>query len=175
MAKQLQAKGKEVKMLVMFDANFKQPESQLSLPKLVIQKGWRQFRKAGFIITSLLKHPGMTLEYQGLLLKQKLQPLGLFKEETDIENIPPYMQHIVDTLRKAVGKYKMTPYNGAIHILRAATRVFFIDDSKYLGWKKFATKGVITHDVPGDHRDMLLAPNDKEFAHILQQLLNEVA
>jgi amino acid adenylation domain-containing protein len=173
MARQLQAMGQDVKMLAMFDANFKKPSSQISLPLLLGQKAIRQVRKAAFIAGSLIKQPAVALWYQGFRLKQRLQAIGLFKEENP-ENIPAYMQKIVDKLRAAVDKYKMTPYNGIIHIFRSKVRVYYIDDPKHLGWGPFALKGIKVHDVPGDHRDMLLPPNDVAFAKVLQDCLDSL-
>jgi amino acid adenylation domain-containing protein len=169
MARQLQAAGKQVKILAMLDVNYKYPESQLPLPKLVIKKGLRQFFKLGFVVKSLFKQPEITINYQLLILKQRLGML----EESNPENIPAYMQKIVDKLRAAVRNYKMKPFNGSIHLLRSKVRVYFIDDPKHLGWDEFALKGVKVHEVAGDHRDMLLPPNDKQFARVLQHCLDE--
>ncbi|MEO6522311.1 MAG: non-ribosomal peptide synthetase [Mucilaginibacter sp.] len=167
-ANQLQAMGKEVKILAMFDVNNKESESQLSLPKRTLKKILRQFYKAGFILTSLIKQPGATVEYQLFMIKQRL---GM-NDEANAENIPDYMQRIVDKLRYAVSRYKMKPYNGTIHVFRSKVRVYFVDDPKHLGWDDYALKGVKVHKVSGDHRDMLLPPNDVEFARILQNCLD---
>jgi amino acid adenylation domain-containing protein len=167
-ANQLQAMGKEVKILAMFDVNNKESESQLSLPKRVFKKILRQFHKAVFILTSLIKHPEATVEYQLFMIKQRL---GM-NDEAKAENIPDYMQRIVNKLRYAVSRYKMKPYNGTIHLFRSKKRVYFVDDPKHLGWDNYALKGVKVHKVSGDHRDMLLPPNDMEFARILQDCLD---
>jgi thioesterase domain-containing protein/acyl carrier protein len=169
MATQLQAMGKEVKILAMFDVNYKTPETQITLPKLIVQKVLRQVHKTFFIIKSLFQQPEVTMEYQIFRTKQRL---GLL-DESNPENIPDYMQKIVDKLRKAVSNYKMKPYNGSIHLLRSKVRVYFVDDPQYLGWGPFALKGVKVHEVAGDHRDMLLPPNDKQFASVLQHCLDE--
>jgi thioesterase domain-containing protein len=66
----------------------------------------------------------------------------------------------------------MQPYDGIIDLFKANDRLYFVDDIKYLGWKKYALKGVRVHDVPGDHQYMLLPPNDKEFARTLQRALD---
>lgn len=169
MANQLQAMGKEVKILAMLDVNYKQPESQMKFTKVLVKKAIRQFYKTAFTLTSLVKHPRITVEYQIFRTKERL---GMIKEEDDPENIPDYMQKIVNKLRYAVSKYKMKPFNGAIHLFRSKVRIYYIDDPKYLGWREFALKGVKVHEVAGDHRDMLLPPNDKAFAKALQKCLD---
>jgi len=65
-----------------------------------------------------------------------------------------------------------TPYDGVIDLFKAKFRIYFVDDSRYLGWKKYALKGVRVHNVPGDHENMLLPPNDKVFAQTLQRALD---
>jgi amino acid adenylation domain-containing protein len=169
MARQLQDKGKEVKILAMLDVNYKRPEAQLSLPKLVFTKTVRQVHKARFIINSFIKQPKTAVNYQIFRIKERL---GLL-DESNPENVPDYMMTIVLKLRAAVKKYRMEPFNGTIHLLRSKVRVYFVDDPKHLGWDEFAQNGVVVHEVPGDHRDMLLPPNDVEFARVLQQCLDQ--
>lgn len=169
MARQLQAMGKEVKILAMLDVNYKTPEKQIPLPKLIVQKLLRQIHKTFFIIKSLFQQPEVTIKYQIFRTKQRL---GLL-DESNPENIPDFMQKIVNKLHKAVSNYKMKPYNGSIHLFRSKVRVYFVDDPQYLGWGPFALKGIKVHEVAGDHRDMLLPPNDKKFASMLQHCLDE--
>jgi thioesterase domain-containing protein len=52
--------------------------------------------------------------------------------------------------------------------------MFFIDDPKYQGWKPYALDGIDIHLIPGDHKEMLLSPNDQVFADLFQKKLNEV-
>ncbi|MNR66980.1 hypothetical protein D3C85_1907390 [compost metagenome] len=51
-------------------------------------------------------------------------------------------------------------------------RLYYLDDKVFLGWDKFALKGVKIHEVPGDHKTFLLPPNDQKFAQILQTVLD---
>jgi hypothetical protein len=52
-------------------------------------------------------------------------------------------------------------------------RLYYLDDHVYLGWDKFAEKGVEIHSVPGDHKTFLYPPYDKKFADILQRALDQ--
>ncbi|OZA62337.1 MAG: hypothetical protein B7X75_00050, partial [Sphingobacteriales bacterium 39-40-5] len=72
-------------------------------------------------------------------------------------------------------KYVFTPYNGSIELFRAKKRTFYMDDFEYLGWKPFALKGIRIHEIPGEHNYIFAPPNDREFAEILQQCLDESA
>lgn len=169
MARQLQAQGKEVIMLAMLDVNYKTPEYHLPPSKLIRTKLVRQVHKAGFILKSLMRQPGVTINYQLLMIKHRL---GLV-DVSNPDNFPDYMMRIIEKLRAAVHNYEMRPYNGVIHLLRCKVRIYFVDDPIFLGWRPFALKGVKIYDVDGDHRDMLLPPNDVNFARVLQQCLDE--
>jgi thioesterase domain-containing protein len=104
-----------------------------------------------------------------------LAKLGLYKMQPADDNIPDYMNRLVEKLQHAVSGYNETPYNGRIFLFKAKRRIYFVDEPQYLGWKNYATKGVVVNEVEGDHKDMLLLPNVKQFAKILQRVLDEVA
>lgn len=177
MVKQLEAQGKEVKLLGMIDTNLKPSDGDTKITQ-IFNKIRRQFPKALFTIKSLLADPGATVAYQAMMIKLKTREL-FEKEKTFkgsyLEGIPDFMGKLVEKLRTAVANYKVTPYNGRIFLFKAKTRVYFVDDFKTLGWSGIAKKGVVVNDVPGDHKIMLLPPHDKQFAKILQRVLDEVA
>jgi thioesterase domain-containing protein len=72
----------------------------------------------------------------------------------------------------ALRQYVMTPTDIPIDLFVSQIKVYYQGDPKFLGWKPFALKGIKIHQLPGDHDDMILPPNDKEFAKILQDQLN---
>lgn len=178
MVKQLEALGKKVKLLGMMDTNLKPSDGDTKAEKIGA-KIKRQFPKALFLLRSFIDDPGSTVAYQGMIMKLKVQEalakLGLYKMQPADDNIPDYMNRLVEKLQHAVSRYNETPYNGRIFLFKAKRRVYFVDEPKYLGWKNYATKGVVVNEVPGDHKDMLLPPNVKQFAKILQRVLDEVA
>jgi len=49
-----------------------------------------------------------------------------------------------------------------------------VDDTEFLGWKKYAKKGVEICEVAGDHLSMLLHPNVDDFAVKLQNGINNL-
>jgi thioesterase domain-containing protein len=175
MARQLKAMGKEVKMLAMFDTNAEESLTFRSPMYRLGRKIARQVPKIIWIGKSFLKQPVNTLQYQrGFVerqVKQFMQAIGL-REEPQPEAGFEQLNHIMEKHETAYQNYIMQPYDGIIDLFKANDRLYFVDDIKYLGWKKYALKGVRVHDVPGDHQYMLLPPNDKEFARTLQRALD---
>jgi len=67
----------------------------------------------------------------------------------------------------------MTPYDGVIDLYKVKTRLYFLDDLEFLGWKPYTTQGVAIHEIAGDHKTFLFSPFDKEFGKILQGVMDE--
>jgi len=63
----------------------------------------------------------------------------------------------------AYRNYKMTPYDGVIDLYKVKTRLYFLDDLEFLGWKPYTTQGVAIHEIAGDHKNIFISPFDKEF------------
>ena len=177
MAKQLEAMGKLVNMLAIFDtyadnsAHFDDWLIKMS------KKFRRQFPKFKFILLSLVKNPGKTIAYQLGLVNYKvnrlLAPTGLVEKQLDEDE---HLEHSDKINRKhdiAFEKYKMSPYNGTIDLFRVKNRMYYLDDPIYLGWKPFALQGLNIHEISGDHKTFLLYPNVQELARLLKGILNE--
>ncbi|GAB3899451.1 non-ribosomal peptide synthetase [Spirosoma agri] len=175
MARQLKAMGKEVKMLAMLDTNAQEWEANYSLVDRLSRKILRQFPKMIWFAKSLLKHPVSTIRYQQEYIERQvnglLKTVGL-RDEPEPEKGLDLLSLIIEKHETAYQNYTMKPYDGIVDLFKAKTRLYFVDDNKFLGWKKYALKGVRVHDVPGDHEMMLLPPNDKVFAHVLQKALD---
>ena len=175
MARQLKAMGKEVKLLAMFDTNAQESDTNRSMMNWLQRKILRQFPKLLWFTHSLLQQPGPTLRYQQLYVERQgdrlLKALGLREKPRPKEGLD-LLEQIIAKHEIAFENYTMKPYDGIVDLFKAQVRLYFVDDNKYLGWKKYALKGVRVHSVPGDHELMLLPPNDKEFAHALQRALD---
>lgn len=176
-ARQLLAQGKTVKMLGMFDTNAEEStEGKPFLDRLAWRIG-RQVPKMIWIGQSLIKQPMPTLRYQGEYVERQvknvLKAVGLAEEQTYSEIQDENLLRIIEKHETAFQNYQMRPYNGVIDVFKAQKRLYFVEDRDFLGWKKYALQGVRVHDIPGDHKEMLLPPNDKEFARILQQALDQ--
>lgn len=178
MARQLKAIGKTVKLLGMFDTNAEESvEGRPFLNRLAWRLG-RQLPKMAWIGRSLIEQPIPTLKYQGEFVERKvkgvLKAVGLSNEptyeETEVGN--EFLLRIMEKHEIAFQNYRMKPYDGVIDVFKASTRLYYVEDREFLGWKKYALRGVCVHNVPGDHKEMLLPPNDREFARILQAALD---
>jgi len=84
------------------------------------------------------------------------------------------MQEISHKLNNAFLNYRGKPYHVKIDIFKAKKRMYYIDDSKNLGWTDYALDGVEVHSVPGDHKDMFDEANSKILANIFQRRLDEM-
>ncbi|MVM36995.1 amino acid adenylation domain-containing protein [Spirosoma sp. HMF3257] len=175
MARQLKAMGKEVKLLAMFDTNAQESDTNRSMMSWLQRKILRQFPKFLWFTSSLIRQPISTLRYQQVYVEGKvdqlLKAVGIREKPKPKEGLDLFEQ-IIEKHERAFEKYTMKPYDGIVDLFKAQVRLYFVDDNKYLGWKKYALKGVRVHSVPGDHEQMLLPPNDKEFARALQRALD---
>jgi amino acid adenylation domain-containing protein len=172
-AKQLKADGKEVTFLGMIDTNAGAITHATSKTVNIAQKIQRQFRKVPFFVNSFIKYPLESLQYQQFTLKRKFARLFLStKPTTDKDTYSLYEMEIYDTYNTAINNYKLTLFDMEVLLFRVEKRLYFIDDQKYLGWDKFALKGVKIHETPGDHKTFLDSPNDEKFAGIVQRALD---
>lgn len=175
MARQLRLMGKEVKMLAMFDTNAEMQNADKTTIEKASAKVIRQFKKLSWISGSLVKRPEATVKYQVKFVYNKIKSAATRFGLIEKKEASGYLLEI-----KRIGKqhdiaynnYTIQPFDGTIDLFKAKTRVYFVEDPKFLGWKKIALKGVRVHEVPGDHKTMLLNPNDKEFARVLQNALD---
>ena len=172
MAKQLKAMGKEIKMLAMFDTYA--DNSNYFNPFLlnITKKFRRQFPKMLFILRSFARQPWQTILYQTEFVKSKFRKLSKLRRNKEDEG-PSYDNKLAAKYEYAYVNYKMTPYDDAIDLFKVKTRLYYLDDMIYLGWKQFAEKGVNVYEISGDHKTFLYPPYDKDFARVLQQALDE--
>jgi len=77
--------------------------------------------------------------------------------------------------QQAERNYQLKPYDISIELFRADNHTFYMDDFEYLSWQPYALKGINVHPIPGEHNSIFKAPNDKIFAKILQNCLDEAA
>lgn len=177
MARQLRLMGKEVKMLGMIDTNAVEHIPDTNVLQKVSTKIIRQFKKSAWIASSLITEPKATINYQLSFISNKLKSisiyLGLLKEEETAEEYSLKLKHISEQNDTAYNNYRLKPFDGTIDLFKAKKRVYFVDDFNFLGWKKYALKGVKIYEVPGDHKTMLESPNDRTFAKLLQTCLNQ--
>lgn len=172
MAKQLEAMGKEIKFLGAVDTYAGNMQRVDDHESKITKKVKRQFFKIPFFTKAFIDHPKETFVYQWNYIKRKIYKTAPADSNSGEEYLTAYEQEIMDSYDIAVDSYIMPSENLKVSLFRVNKRIYYIDDQVYLGWDKFAKKGVDIHVVPGDHRTFLHPPNDREFAVILQQALD---
>ncbi|WP_316833120.1 amino acid adenylation domain-containing protein [Pedobacter aquatilis] len=169
MVKQLKRAGKDVKLLVMFDTAIQIPTHQYPLLKKIGFKFIRQFLKLRFRISSFIKQPTKNIEYFIAVYKNQIAKLNGFSTA----GLPDYMVETIHRITKAFYHYKVEPYHVKIDLF-VAKKFYYLDDPKYLGWKKYALDGVNPHNISSGHDDMFDSGYYFEIADVLQKKLNEI-
>ena len=166
MRKQMMEMGKEVKMLIMFDTNAEKTEYK-DWYALFPRKVKRNIPKMLAFLKSSLLQPITTIKDQTEILSKKIltskkESKLFYQQVKKIQN-----KHLI-----AFRNYQMTPFNDKVYLFKAKICVHYVNDTQFLGWKKYAKGGVEVLDVPGDHLSMFVSPNVQKLALILQKTLD---
>ncbi|WP_259070664.1 non-ribosomal peptide synthetase [Mucilaginibacter sp. X4EP1] len=174
MARQLEALGKEVKMLAMFDTYaYRSPHYDTPLVKTY--KRMRFFKdKVLYALRFKNGVKGLNSNAQSIRRKTIKAYWSLkYGKEQKQAGFFGYSNKI-DKMNAHAGKYyQLKPQDIKIELFRAEKKTFYMDDFEYLGWTPYALKGVNIHDIPGEHNTIFKAPNDKIFANELQKCLDD--
>ena len=132
--------------------------------------------KAAYTVKSFAENPKQTIIHKRDSLTHRIKNLQWKMKRPDQHYQTesgqfPVLEHIY---RQALRKYRPAPQEIKIDLFIAKKRVFYRHDYEYYGWKPFALKGVNKHEIPGDHFNIFSPPNDKEFAKILQNVLDKI-
>jgi len=177
MAHQLIDMGKEVKMLAVFDTYADQTDIYDPFFK-------RNFKRISLFMMKLLysfvlfyEDPKRAIEYKTVIIKRMIIRLvwKLKGKEVKREGFFAYDNEIDEASAKAKRNYYQKPLNITVDLFRAKKKTFYMADFDYLGWRRFALKGVNVHDIPGEHNTIFAPPNDETFAIVLQQCLDRVS
>jgi amino acid adenylation domain-containing protein len=172
MAKQMQRMGKEVKKLIIIDAeaNTAQEPDALFAKKF---RNWKKFaRRKSHDVSYFLKDPKGKIRYEKLKLSETLVKAkrDLVGPKTD----PFYIAAELEKRCIAAGKkYRMTPYNGDVYLLRAGKRIRYTEDRKFLGWQPYVDGEIRIYDVPSIHSEIFAYENSSTTATVLQRCLND--
>ncbi|GAA4316755.1 hypothetical protein GCM10023149_13960 [Mucilaginibacter gynuensis] len=190
-ANQLQAMGKEVTMLAMFDADAKEiavtAQPKLSefygLPAKIKRSFLGLSLKIKFELFLLTKHPRQAVMYKARKVRSLLKDADMKPENLDQE----VFDKMSSKIQKAAEGYVIKPFNGNIILFNALQQYFFIDKINKViykeiaidytnkhAWKKYAA-GVEIYEVKGEHSTIFEQINALEFSRILQQHLDESA
>ncbi|RRB04270.1 non-ribosomal peptide synthetase [Larkinella rosea] len=177
MSKQLRERGKEVKMLAMFDSYADQSNFYDPWLSRLWNDSTTLLKERLYIFTLLKKYPGETVSTKIESLKRKTNQLyrRIRYNEDYLKVFHGNYYKVNETNIIAARKYRLVPQEIKITLFRAKKQLAYKRDFEFLGWKPFALKGVTIHEVPGDHVNLFTPPNDKEFARILQKALDNCA
>ena len=160
-ARQLQARGKSVSLLVIFDHWLEEtPVGILAFATNAVT--W----VADDLVRTTLRDNLGRVRSRLRLLKTRLLHLGNgrtpLEDIRDLVGMWRFPDHEVDRLRQEVGAlraYRFGQYDGAIHVFRARTRAL---SNKHptpdLGWRRVAAGRLSVETVPGSHDTMFRPP-----------------
>lgn len=176
MARQMKAMGKDVKLLAVFDTYAKQTDQYDPYIKRVVNRISLVLMQFLYTFVLLVQDPKRTVQYKSTILKRKIIRLiwKIQGKEEKREGFFAYDNEIDEASAKAKRNYYQKPMDIKVELFRAKKKTFYMNDFKYLGWRKFALRGVNVHDIPGEHNTIFAPPHDKEFAAELQRCLDLV-
>jgi thioesterase domain-containing protein len=151
--RQIGSRGKYLQNYLVWNISyfFRNPhESMLS----VIKRRWR----------------GLGKKVRGIDIKVRKEDRTSKGEQKEL---PKYLRKVHRANLRAGRRYIIKPYDGVVHLFKAAHQTFYIPDPVNYGWDKYALGGVIVHEIPGEHSSTFAPPNDKHFSTLLQKCLDE--
>ena len=172
MRKEFELMNKEVKVLAIIDTYADYTDDFFIMLPKKLKRHIKKWINLGF---SFVRSPNKTIQKQRSIYLEDKQyrydAIKLAKESGDLE-FYKLMKHIRETYYDTYRKSRMTPFNDFVYLFRATDCLHYTDDKVYLGWRKYALKGVKEFLIPGDHRTMMLKPNVEVFAKALQEVLD---
>ena len=178
MASQLQAEGKEVPLLALFDAVAKYEWAGKGGNSGLKKK----FKKLGYNMSLLLKDPAKTIEYKSSVLKMQFQHLkgklsmAYRNNETNEieEGYLPYGKEVYEKSLQAYEKYVLKPLQIHVDLFKAKEQMFYLHDPEHYGWDQFALHGLTIHQIEGNHLTLFDVPHGQQVAEALGQRLKEI-
>ncbi|MEO7768859.1 MAG: amino acid adenylation domain-containing protein, partial [Ferruginibacter sp.] len=192
MAKQLEAQGKTVHFLAMFDTIIRIREKRA--PGSIKNLYYVPFYIQAFISKARLKfdfetflfrkHARKAIGYKMKMFRNIIKKMKKDVDSHQLENTGlEIFNESTEIYKTASRNYKLAPYDGKILLFYAKERYFFTDtdnnirfkkvflnDSKKNIWRQYANS-ISIFDVEGDHSDMFEENHGDKFARLLQQYL----
>jgi len=135
----------------------------------------RQWPKMLYIAKGIRTHPRQVLGYQWEYLVKKVHGWGWRFKGSGSREDRTLLETIDEKFERACRRYRMTPYEGKVDLFRVKTRLYYLDDLEYMGWRSYALEGIAIHEIDGDHKTFMLPPHDRSFAQTLQKVLDHSA
>lgn len=184
MARQLDEMGKKVSFLGILDAT---AESSVADQPFLKRSRYRIKYAYNYIlwnIASFFREPNetkfsvITRRWNGLVKRVRGIDIKVDDKDGHISKgkkseLPKYLRKVHRVNRTANLRYVVRSYNGTVHLFKAQNQTFYIPEPDNYGWDKVVKKGVLVHEIPGEHSNTFAPPNDKYFAEILQKSLDE--
>jgi thioesterase domain-containing protein len=125
--------------------------------------------------STIIRSKGIALR---IYLSDKLIRLGIQKKkEYKIEYINGQAQYLTSHARllmwQGLKQFLLIPADIRVDLFKAGISTFFIAEKEDYGWRRYAKKGVSVHTIPAEHSLLFAEPNDKLFAHILDERLDQ--
>jgi aspartate racemase len=169
MAQQLMEQGEQVSMLAFLDAPA--PDYPVYLHMSPLTRKLRNFlqMETGERWDRVVRRLGQRLRNMitSLNLKLHLRLHWTLTPELRIFRVRQLNQSMGDS-------YQPQPYDGPIHIFRAADQPRNIVDDPTLGWGKYVRGPIHCEEVPGDHESVFQLPHAITLAQTLQKRLDEI-
>jgi len=176
LGRQMTERGDKVDFIGVFDTFAESSYRSWSASRKQWFKLIWNWKKFWFNVGLILKEPvdviPKKLKWIRFKLRRKMTGNRVVLGE-DLKDLPDKLFHIANATIKAVSTLELKPYPGKVNVFRAAHRNFYIPDQQFLGWKPYAQSGVVVKNIPGDHSHIFAEPNDKIFAKVLQEALDE--
>ena len=173
--RQLEKSGAKIGMLGIFDYSLESTRKSRSMFKKFVHFLNNSFRGFWHAIKMFIQYPADASKYYKNLIKLSVNGLlARFGREIPDDDDPARegFFKIMDAYIKAFRHYELMPFYGKIDLFRSAKKLYYLKDKKFLGWHPYAVKGVIIHEVEGDHDHMILGEYSEGFAKKLQKAIN---
>jgi len=173
MAQQLHAMGKKVGKLILFDTSSLDSYEKLSTfdklklrSKIILNEiNFALHEPQGYFEK---KSRSFQRKKDKLLVKMKLKP-----DPKYLSDSKSVLNRIAKNNADILNKYRMGHYNGPLHLFRANTQGFYVEEPKYYGWVPFVEKVHVVH-VSGHHDNIFhKAEILREMAEKIQKVLDE--
>jgi thioesterase domain-containing protein len=183
MARQLNETGKKVSFLGVLDATAEGSVSHYPFMKRTMYRLKYSINYIAWNISNFFQEPNQTKlsvvrrRWNGL--QKKMRGMDIKLQKTELvskgkqKELPKFLRRVHRANKRANRNYIVMPYNGIVHLFKARKQTFYIPEPEDYGWNRVAKGGVIVHEIPGEHSNTFAPPNDKYFATILQQSLDE--
>ncbi|MFM6983310.1 MAG: non-ribosomal peptide synthetase, partial [Chitinophagaceae bacterium] len=173
--RQLEKSGANIGMLAIFDYSLESTKKEISNGQKIIKYILNFFPALMHAFKMLIKYPKEAGKYYRTMIRLSINGiLARFGKEIPDDDDPSREEFykIMDAYISAFRQYEVMPFYGKVDLFRSEKKLYFLKDRKFLGWHPYAVKGVVIHEVEGDHDHMILGEYSEGFARKLQKAIN---